>query len=98
MNKMAYGPQLRPKTSRSLRRLAGAMGLPMSTTLEELIRVMHYLISTKIVCSVCQYRSRCSECYFKPHGKPKIPKSKLTALLQKYFAGSISKKLTIDNR
>jgi hypothetical protein len=98
MRKMAYGPQLKPKTSRTLRRLAWAMELPMSTTLEELIKVMPYLINSKIVCSACQDRSRCCDCYFKPHGKPKIPKSKLTALLKMYIAGNKKKKLALNKR
>ena len=61
MRKMAYGPSLTPKTSRTLRRLAWAMGLHMSTTLEELIKIMPHLISSKVVCSACRDRSRCCQ-------------------------------------
>ena len=96
MRKTAYGPSLRPKTSRTLRRLAWAMGLHMSTTLEELIKIMPHLISSKVVCSACRDRSRCSDCYFKPNNKPALPKSKLTAHLRKYFTPG--KKLTLNKR
>ena len=99
MNHMAYGPQLRTKTSRSLRRLAWAMQLPMSRTLEELIKIIPHLIGSKPVCSACRDRSRCSECYFKPHGKPALQKSKLTALLKKNlktFPAVPGKKLTLN--
>ena len=102
MNDMAYGPQLRTKTSRSLRRLAWAMQIPMSRTLEELIKIMPHLIDSKPVCSACRDRSRCNECYFKPHGKPELAalqKSKLTALLQKNlktFPAVPGKKLTLN--
>jgi hypothetical protein len=92
MNNMAYGPRLRLKTSRTLRRLAWAMQLTMSTTLEELIKIMPHLISSKVVCGSCRDRSRCGDCYFKPNNKPALPKSKLTAHFQKYFTPG--KKLT----
>ena len=94
--KTAYGPSLRPKTSRTLRRLAWAMGLHMSTTLEELIKIMPHLISSKVVCGACRDRSRCCDCYFKPNNKPALPKSKLTAHLQKYFTPG--KKLALNKK
>jgi hypothetical protein len=94
--KTAYGPSLRPKTSRTLRRLAWAMGLHMSTTLEEIIKIIPHLINSKVVCSACRDRSRCCDCYFKPNNKPALPKSKLTAHLQKYFTPG--KKLTLNKK
>jgi hypothetical protein len=96
MKNMAYGPRLRVKTSRTLRRLAWAMQLTMSTTLEELIKIMPHLINSKVVCSACRDRSRCCDCYFKPNNKPALPKSKLTAHLQKYFKPG--KKLTLKKQ
>jgi hypothetical protein len=74
------------------------MDLPMSTTMEDLMKIMPYLINPKIICVSCQDRSQCDECYFKPRSKPALPKSRLTELLQKYFSTVPEKKLTLNKR
>jgi len=82
---MGYGPRLRPCTCISLKRLAWAMNLPMSLTLENIIKIIPRLIESKVICNGCRDATACDDCYFNPDNKPILPETKLTSHLKKYF-------------
>ena len=94
---MGYGPRLRPSTCMSLRRLAWAMDIPMSITLENIMKSIPRLIESKVICNACQDGSVCDECYFNPNKKPALPKSKLIAHLKRYFPEPVIPKQKYKN-
>ena len=61
---MAYTPELSQKHSCTLRRIAWAMHLPMTTTLEEVFDWIAQALDTRKVCSSCRDKSLCQECAF----------------------------------
>jgi len=64
-----YTPQLSYQSSCTLRRIAWALGVPMTKAIE---RVMVYAADTidrQKVCSGCRDKSRCSDCAFNQQRK-----------------------------
>ena len=61
---MAYTPQLTKEESRILRRLAWAIGKPMSTTLRRLMKVAATHADPACICPHCKDRSICLQCPF----------------------------------
>jgi hypothetical protein len=61
---MAYTPQLPREESAILRRLAWAIGKPMTTTLTRLMQVMAAHANPAHVCPRCKDRSICAQCPF----------------------------------
>ena len=62
---MAYTPELSQKSSCSLRRIAWALGVPMTDALEMVFDHILGIVDREKVCKMCRDKSRCDECVFK---------------------------------
>ncbi|GHU40189.1 hypothetical protein FACS1894190_06770 [Spirochaetia bacterium] len=61
---MVYTPQLSYHSSEMIRRLSWAFGLPMTKTLETIIKSFPLLVESSLVCSKCKNKTLCSSCVF----------------------------------
>ena len=61
---MAYTPELSMGASSSLRRIAWAMNLPMTKTLEMVFETLPQILDTRLICEACRDKSKCPECAF----------------------------------
>jgi hypothetical protein len=61
---MAYTPELSLESSRTLRRIAWALGVPMTQAIERVFEYMPKFLDPKKVCSACKDKTKCSECSF----------------------------------
>jgi hypothetical protein len=61
---MAYTPELSQDYSGALRRIAWALGLPMTTALEEVIFHVGREVDHKLICEECRDKSFCDRCLF----------------------------------
>ena len=59
---MAYTPELSQKYSSVLRRLAWAMGLPMTKTMDAILETTVERWDKAFVCERCRDKSKCSDC------------------------------------
>ena len=66
---MAYTPKLPQYHSATLRRVAWALGKPMTKTLAALFDSLDILIDPEKVCESCKDKSHCQNCYFKTRKK-----------------------------
>lgn len=66
---MAYTPELSQHHSSTLRRIAWAIGLPMTKTLEDVFDYLGSTLDPKKVCSACRDKSKCLSCSFNRKGK-----------------------------
>jgi hypothetical protein len=57
-----YTPQFSPGSSAAVRRLAWAMGKPMTKTVELLVRLIPSLVEPSKVCQACKDKSICKTC------------------------------------
>jgi hypothetical protein len=62
---MAYTPELSGKSSSTLRRIAWALGVPMTRAIEEVFDYLPNILDSKKVCELCKDKTRCPECVFK---------------------------------
>ncbi len=62
---MAYTPELSGKSSCTLRRIAWALGVPMTRAIEEVFDYLPSILDCKKVCELCRDKTRCSECVFR---------------------------------
>lgn len=69
---MAYTPELSDQASCTLRRIAWALGLPMTITMETIFEHLPRLMDRKKVCFACRDRTRCNHCLFKPENKKEV--------------------------
>ena len=60
---MAYTPELEHAVSAYVRRVAWALRMPMTVTLEDLVLHVAERTDPEKVCPFCQDRSHCPECY-----------------------------------
>ena len=60
---MAYTPELTMKSSSVLRRIAWALGKPMTRTIEEIMEFMTRVLCSEKVCRYCRDK-RCETCPF----------------------------------
>ncbi len=63
---MAYTPELSMEGSRTLRRIAWALGVPMTKALEEVFLYLPAKMDKKAVCEACRDKSKCETCRFNP--------------------------------
>lgn len=63
---MAYTPELSKNDSATVRRIAWALGIPMTRALPRIIEHAARVIDPGKVCEKCRDRSRCTVCVFKP--------------------------------
>lgn len=62
---MAYTPELNQRHSGALRRLAWAVGMPMSKTLAQLFEFIGTQADPFRICEACKDRSFCPDCIFR---------------------------------
>ena len=61
---MAYTPELSQKSSCTLRRLAWALGVPMTEAIERVFEHIPGIVDKGKVCEGCRDKSRCEDCAF----------------------------------
>ena len=61
---MTYTPELNQRHSRTLRRIAWALGMPMTTVLEAVFDYVGEIIDGKRICEACRDQSHCKDCVF----------------------------------
>lgn len=61
---MAYTPMLTLQESQTLRRIAWALGMPMTHTMSEIFVWLGTALDCEVICARCRDRSLCSECVF----------------------------------
>ncbi len=62
---MAYTPELSQESSCTLRRIAWALGVPMTKAIEMVFDHIQKIVDSEKVCEMCRDKSRCDECVFK---------------------------------
>jgi hypothetical protein len=61
---MAYNPQISTESSRTLRRIAWALKIPMTRASEDMISHMAALMDKKAICDACRDKTKCTTCFF----------------------------------
>ena len=61
---MAYTPELSAANSCTLRRIAWALDIPMTKTMEYIFDYLTEKIDPKRVCANCKDKTRCADCGF----------------------------------
>lgn len=62
---MAYTPELSLESSRTLRRIAWALGVPMTKAIERVFEHLEETLDKEKVCRGCRDKTICDECPFK---------------------------------
>ena len=65
---MAYTPELQLEDSRTLRRIAWALGMPMTKAMHEVFLWLGRNLDAGQVCSKCKDPSKCQGCLFNRDG------------------------------
>ena len=65
---MAYTPELSYQHSCTLRRIAWALGMPMTKALQEVLYYVGKAVDSKKVCKACRDKTRCLGCAFNLKG------------------------------
>jgi hypothetical protein len=65
---MAYTPELSQHHSATLRRIAWAMQMPMTKTLEDVFDYLGQTLDPVPICSACRDKTRCTDCPFSRKG------------------------------
>ncbi|MFH2044787.1 MAG: hypothetical protein ABIK92_06550 [Pseudomonadota bacterium] len=66
---MAYTPELTMKSSSALRRIAWALGVPMTQSIEMVFDYLPQILDRNMVCAACRDKLKCHECSFNDHSK-----------------------------
>lgn len=66
---MAYTPELSMQSSRTLRRIAWALDMPMTKAIEKVFEHLPEILDREKVCQACRDKSKCSDCDFNPHNQ-----------------------------
>ena len=61
---MAYTPQLSYQSSCTLKRIAWALGIPMTKAIERVFEQMPVILDKEKICQGCRDKSRCDDCAF----------------------------------
>ena len=61
---MAYTPELSMKSSRTLRRISWALGIPMTKGIEYVFDYISKVVDSEKVCEECRDKTKCDECGF----------------------------------
>lgn len=61
---MAYTPELSLKSSCTLRRIAWALGIPMTQAIERVFEHLPRILDQNKVCSACRDPTKCPHCAF----------------------------------
>ena len=62
---MAYTPELSHRSSCTLRRIAWALGVPMTKAMEMVFEHIPEIVDKRKVCEGCRDKTRCVDCAFK---------------------------------
>lgn len=73
---MAYTPELSGRSSSMLRRIAWALGIPMTEAIEEVFEYIPRILDKKKVCAGCRDKSICQWCPFNTSTKMEGEKCK----------------------
>ncbi len=63
---MAYTPELSLESSRTLRRISWALGVPMTKGIEYVFEYLPKILDREKVCQGCRDKSKCTGCAFAP--------------------------------
>ena len=66
---MAYTPELSMKSSRTLRRISWALGVPMTKGIEFVFEYLPKILDREKVCQGCRDKTKCSACAFSPQNQ-----------------------------
>ena len=61
---MAYTPELSYESSCTLRRIAWALGLPMTEAIDRVFDHIPEIVDRKKVCQGCRDKTKCDDCAF----------------------------------
>lgn len=61
---MAYTPELSLKSSRTLRRIAWALDVPMTIAIEKVFEHLPGILDREKVCAACRDKTKCDSCLF----------------------------------
>ena len=61
---MAYTPELSFQSSCTLRRIAWALGVPMTVAIEMVFEAMPRVLDSRRICEACKDKTKCRECVF----------------------------------
>lgn len=64
---MAYTPELSLASSQTLRRIAWALGIPMTQAIEKIFEYLPGILDRSKVCKACRDKSKCNTCLFSTH-------------------------------
>ena len=71
---MAYTPELSSESACTLRRIAWALNMPMTRTIQEVFSYLPQIMDGQMVCQACRDKTRCADCSFSSnHSKEVIP-------------------------
>lgn len=65
---MAYTPELTQHYIGLLRRIAWALGIPMTQAIEEVLDYVGTVIESQKVCTACRDKSFCKDCLLNHNG------------------------------
>ena len=68
---MAYTPELSPRYSGILRRIAWAYEVPMTLAIEGILEIAGNYMDGNRICNACKDRSFCPDCLFAAHTEEK---------------------------
>lgn len=60
---MAYTPELNQQESGNLRRIAWALGLPMTKTMSRVLEHATSQVNKTMICDACKDKTFCSQCF-----------------------------------
>jgi hypothetical protein len=66
---MAYTPELSMESSRTLRRISWALGVPMTKGIEFIFEYLPKILDSERVCQGCRDKSKCLCCAFSPNNQ-----------------------------
>ena len=66
---MAYTPEFSLKSSRTLRRISWALGVPMTKGIEYVFDYLPKILDREKVCQGCRDKSKCTGCAFGPNNQ-----------------------------
>lgn len=66
---MTYTPELSLESSRTLRRISWALGVPMTNGIEFVFDYLPQILDREMVCQGCRDKSKCTKCAFNPNNQ-----------------------------
>jgi hypothetical protein len=73
--KRFYTPQFSEKASITIRRLAWALGVPMTKAMDLIINELSLVFSSSLICPKCKDSTKCHACAFNAAAEEKAAKA-----------------------